>query len=65
MLVNLDVSSRSLGGLLEVSWRAHGGQVEGGWKSSWQFFLRYGADDVGASRSVVESLWLAVDLSWS
>ena len=63
--VDLDVSSRSLGGLLEVSWRAHGGQVEGGWKSSWQFILRYGADDVGASRSVVESLWLAVDLSWS
>ena len=57
--------SRALGGLVEVLWRPHGGQLEVGWKSSWQFILRYGADDVGASRSVVESLWLTVDLNWS
>ena len=44
---------------------SHGMQLEVGRKSSWQFILRYGADDVGASRSVVESLWLEVDPSWS
>ena len=61
----LEVSWRSLGGLLEVSWRSHGIQLEVGRKSSWQFFLRYGADDVETSSSVAESLWLAMDLSWS
>ena len=54
-----------LGGLLKVSWRSHGTQLEVGRKSSWQFILSYGADDVGTFRSVVESLWLAVHLSWS
>ena len=51
--------SRALGGLVEVSCRSIGV----GWKTSWQFILRYGVDDVGAFRSAVESLWLAVDLS--
>ena len=61
----LEVSWRSLGGLSAVSWRSLGTHLEVDWKSAWQCILRSSVDDVGAFRSVVESLWLAMDLNWS
>ena len=39
--------SRALGGLVEVLWRSLGRSLEVAWKSSWQYILRYGADDAG------------------
>ena len=62
--VDLGLSWASLGGFSAVSWRYLGSHLEVDWKSVWQCILRSSVDDVGAFRSVVESLWLAVDLNW-